>query len=167
MTMTDTNLIITKSDKRWKVLKKTADKILLTTLNYFKLAHGIEFLKPVQINLNLSNDEEIQKLNLEFRGKDQPTNVLSFANIDDENFVDSIGLFDEIEFGDIIISYDTVEREAAKQNISLNDHFTHLFIHGILHLLGFDHMEDEEAEEMETAEIKILEILNIKNPYTE
>ena len=74
-------------------------------------------------------------------------------------------LFGEVELGDIIIALETMQREAAEKQISLHDHFCHLFTHGILHLLGFDHIEDEEAEHMENFEINILKRLNIKNPY--
>ena len=139
-----------------------------TVLSYMKAQKEIDFLesgKNICVNLSLSNDKEIQKLNREFRGLDKPTNVLSFAAIDDPDFDKNLELFDDIEIGDIIIALETMQREAKEKGISLQDHFCHLFTHGILHLLGFDHMEDDEAEYMEDFEINILKNLNIKNPY--
>ena len=97
----------------------------------------------------------------------KPTNVLSFAAVDDPDFDRNTELFGEIELGDIIIALETMQREAAEKGIPLRDHFCHLFTHGILHLLGFDHIEDDEAEYMEEFEINILKRLNIKNPYGE
>ena len=67
--------------------------------------------------------------------------------------------------GDIIIALETIQREANEQNKSFDNHFTHMLVHGCLHLMGFDHITDDEAEEMETLEVQILKQLNIKNPY--
>ena len=92
---------------------------------------------------------------------DKPTNVLSFANIDDEMFWQELETADEIELGDIIVALETLKREAAEKNIPLLHHFAHLLIHGILHLLGYDHMEEEERREMEALQEKILEKLQI------
>ena len=120
---------------------------------------------PVSINLCLSNDEEVHKLNREFRQMDKPTNVLSFANIDDEYLLDSLEGAEIAELGDIIIAFETLQREAKIENISFEAHYAHLLVHGILHLCGFDHIEDEEAEYMEDLEVRILSELNIANPY--
>ena len=120
---------------------------------------------PISINLCLSNDEEVHRLNKEFRGKDKPTNVLSFANIDDDNFLSSLDAAKAAELGDIIIAFETLEKEAEIENISFEAHYAHLLVHGILHLCGFDHIEDEEAEYMEDLEIRILAEQGIDNPY--
>ncbi|MDR1026592.1 MAG: rRNA maturation RNase YbeY [Lactobacillus sp.] len=146
-----------------KLAQKASDAVFDNLYNNWDMP----FLgdKPVVVNLSLSNDKHIKELNKTYRKKDKPTNVLSFALIDDENFEQNCEIFDEIELGDIIISIDTLKKEAAEKNIKLEDHFTHLFIHGLLHLSGFDHIEDEEAEEMEALEIDILSNLNINNPY--
>ncbi len=103
--------------------------------------------------LVLTNDEEIQRFNEEFRGKDSATNVLSFPS-------DEPG-----ELGDVILSYDTIAREAEEQGKALEAHVTHMIMHGILHLLGFDHEDEEEACEMESLETEILASLSIANPY--
>ncbi len=123
--------------------------------------------KNVIINLSLNNDEEIRQLNAEFRQLDKPTNVLSFANIDDEEFEAYLVRNDEIELGDIIIALETMINQSKDQELSLHDHYCHILIHGILHLLGYDHMEAEEAKEMESEEIILLKLFNIDNPYEE
>lgn len=168
------NLNIILDEPLWKEalskVEECANIIFENTLDYVKNNEDIDFLKTdktLNINLSLSNDAEIQKLNSEFRQMDKPTNVLSFANIDDEYFEESIAENDFIELGDIIIALETMQKEAELKKISLHDHFCHLFIHGILHLLGFDHQTDEEAEYMEDFEIKILKKMNINNPYEE
>lgn len=106
-----------------------------------------------EISIVLANDSIIQTLNKDFRGKDKPTNVLSFP----QNDVKMLG--------DVIISLDTIKREAEEQEKTLKNHYTHMLIHGTLHLLGYDHETDEDAIEMETLEIEMLENLGIKNPY--
>lgn len=172
--MTKSKLIITLNEPVWEELlselEQLANEVLIKTLEYVETHEEIDFLslgKPVIINLCLSDDNEVHTLNRDFRGMDKPTNVLSFAAIDDPEFDRNIELFDEIELGDIIIALETMQREAAEKQISLNSHFCHLLTHGILHLLGFDHIEDEEAEYMEEFEIQILKQLNISNPYGE
>ncbi|WP_156962081.1 rRNA maturation RNase YbeY [Candidatus Paracaedibacter symbiosus] len=118
----------------------------------------------VEVNVRLTDDATVQRLNKDFRGQDKPTNVLSFsADIEDEF---NIFFADELcQLGDIALAYETIEREAETQKKLFRDHFIHLLIHGMLHLLGFDHITDEEAEEMEALEIEILDVLGIANPY--
>ncbi len=118
-----------------------------------KTLEGFETNNP-SINILFCDDEKIRELNRDFRGKDKPTNVLSFPQSDD-----SLGL------GDIAIAYETCATEAIEQNKTLNDHISHLLIHGILHLLGYDHETEEEAEEMERIEIEVLLQFGISNPY--
>jgi probable rRNA maturation factor len=117
--------------------------------------------QPVQIALVFTDSAEMQKLNKQFRGKDYPTNVLSFA-------ADSDGLqSDELEIilGDIILAYEVIALEAEEQNKHFIHHLTHLIVHGILHLLGYDHMIDLEADAMENVECEILRLFNISDPY--
>ena len=122
---------------------------------------------PLSFNLCLSNDNEVHALNKEFRRQDKPTNVLSFANIDSPDFFEQVASSSLIEMGDIIIALETMTREAEIKHITLHDHFCHLLTHGVLHLLGYDHIEDKQAEHMESLEIEILKQLNINNPYEE
>ncbi len=168
------HLEVLLEDERWEKaldnIASWADKVFVTALAFLReheLGEEIGFSKPIFVNLALSNDAEIQKLNAEFRGKDKPTNVLSFASVDDDEFWDSLDITEAVELGDIIIALETLECEADEKKISLRNHFAHLLVHGILHLFGFDHMDDEEAEEMEGVEVQILSRLEIANPYTE
>ena len=96
-------------------------------------------------------------MNGQFRGKPQPTNVLSFPAGD--------GAPDDF-IGDVILAAETVRREADEQGVSPEHHLQHLVVHGILHLFGFDHMSADEAEQMEAIEISILSRLGVANPYT-
>ncbi len=112
----------------------------------------------------LGDDILIQDLNARYRNKDKPTNVLSFANIDSENFPETA--FEPSFFlGDVILSYETILKESTEKNISMLDHTLHLCIHGFLHLLGFDHQNEQQTNEMQDHEKSILEFFNLKNPY--
>ena len=121
----------------------------------------------VEISLLFTNDTEIQALNRDYRGKDRPTNVLSFPDtpLDPSELADAILMEEPLLLGDIVMARETVMREAAVQNKILSDHLVHLLVHGLLHLAGFDHMEENEAEKMENLEIMILQSLHIPNPY--
>jgi probable rRNA maturation factor len=119
---------------------------------------------PVEVSLVLADDTTVQGLNRDWRGKDQPTNVLSFAALDDEDapVVEGAPLL----LGDVILAFETCAREAEEQGKTLPNHLSHLVVHGVLHLLGYDHEEDEaEAEEMERLEAAILARFGIADPY--
>lgn len=119
---------------------------------------------PAEMSIVLADDEAVRALNRDFRGKDKPTNVLSFAFLDDES--DSSPDPDApIMLGDIVLSLDTLRREAVEQGKPLSRHLTHLVIHGVLHLLGHDHLNDDEAERMEALETGILGRLGVPDPY--
>lgn len=174
MAMNKLNLNIEIEESGWALalpdISTLSEQVMAQTFDYVKENEDIDFLgfnKPINVNLSLSNDENIHRLNAQFRNMDKPTNVLSFANIDDENFDNDIQTFGEIELGDIMIALETMQHEASELNISLHDHYCHLLIHGFLHLLGFDHIDDDEAEYMEGFETSILQQMNINNPYLE
>ena len=110
------------------------------------------------IAVALSSDANVEVLNGQFRGKSKPTNVLSFPA--GEGAPDGF-------IGDVILACETVRHEAAEQGVPLDHHVQHLVVHGILHLLGYDHIAADDAERMEALEISILSKLGIANPYTE
>ena len=110
------------------------------------------------IGVRIVDENESQNLNHQYRGKNKPTNVLSFPMELPEDIEESI-------LGDLVVCAPIVAAEAAEQNKSSEEHWAHMVIHGVLHLQGFDHLTDEQADEMEILEIKYLEELGYKNPY--
>lgn len=140
----------------------------------------------LEVGALLAGDDRIRDLNLQFRGKDAPTNVLSFPSGDDAATMESgsiepgsiesgkiepgkiePGMTDAARLapGEIAIAYETLCREAAQDTKSVGDHLTHLWVHGLLHLMGHDHQVDDEADLMEAGEIRVLARLGIANPY--
>ncbi len=109
-----------------------------------------------ELSLLLCDDARIRELNRDFRGLDKPTNVLSFPAATSPG---------QTVLGDIAIAQETIAREAIKERKSLSDHYTHMVVHGLLHILGYDHEADDEAEEMEALERGILDRLGIADPY--
>ena len=123
---------------------------------YVEAADGVE----AEVSLVLADDAFVQNLNKSWRGKDKPTNVLSFP------MGASVPGMTPVPLGDIVFARETVVREAGEQEKSVHDHLSHLAVHGLLHLLGYDHEEsEEEAEEMEALECEILRSLGIADPY--
>lgn len=117
-----------------------------------------EFNRFFQVDIEIVDARTSQELNKKYRGKDSPTNVLSFP----------LELPDYVEedlIGDLVICAEVVASEAKDQNKSEEHHWAHLTIHGCLHLLGYDHINEEDALEMESLEIKLLDKLDIANPY--
>ena len=143
------------------------------------------FRPEAEITIRIVEPDESHQLNLEYRGKDRPTNVLSFPATEDDDvfFFDDVdpeelknaeeddedeqNPFDSLYIGDLVICRDVVEREAREQNKPLEAHWAHMVVHGCLHLLGFDHIDDEEAEEMEGHETEIMLSLGFADPYQE
>lgn len=168
--MMNNTLNVNISDPTWEELisgiEEKSQKIFDEVLSQLK-PDFLEGKKEVFANLQLGNDEEVHQLNLEFREIDKATNILTFANIDDDDFENYIEKSAEIELGDMIISSQTMLKESKEQEISLINHYTHILIHGILHLLGYDHIIPEDATEMESLEIELLKSFNIANPYEE
>jgi probable rRNA maturation factor len=108
-----------------------------------------------EVAILLTNSEKIRSLNHQFRGKDSATNVLSFPS-DDEG-----------ELGDVALCWEVISKEAEEQGKEAKDHLVHLVVHGVLHLVGYDHEDDKDASEMENLEIEILKSFSINNPYEE
>ena len=121
----------------------------------------------VEISVLFTDDAQVRELNRDYRSKDQPTNVLSFPDtpLDQIELANATKMSEPLLLGDIVLAHETMVREAKAQNKDIWSHTAHLIAHGVLHLAGFDHMEENEAEEMENLEIMILESLHIANPY--
>lgn len=120
-----------------------------------------------ELSIRLTDDAEVHALNAAYRNADKPTNVLSFPMLPPD-FMDAAALTDdgEILLGDVVLAYETCAREAAEKGISLADHATHLMIHGVFHLLGYDHaVNEDQALEMEAMETRALASLGIADPY--
>ena len=122
-------------------------------------ATKIKLAKGAEVSLLLCDDARIRDINREWRGLDKPTNVLSFPAAPRALLAKSPAV------GDIAIAYETVAREAVDEGKTFRDHYMHMVAHGFLHLLGYDHETDAEAEEMEGLEISILGALGVADPY--
>ena len=119
-----------------------------------------------EVAVKLTTDEEVHQLNRAYRDKDRPTNVLSFPMVQ-QDLLQGTGNTDdgEVLLGDIVLAEGVCASEAAEKGISIADHAAHLIIHGTFHLLGYDHMDDNEAEAMEALEVAALTSLGLSDPY--
>lgn len=135
-----------------KCLKKSAIINLVTIV--------MDFLnyKNYELTIRIVDKDEIKNLNCKYRNKNNPTNVLSF-NVDIPKEIKSNYI------GDVVICAEVIESEAIKQNKTFNSHFTHIIIHGVLHLLGYNHIEKTDKNKMEDLEVKLLKKIGFDNPY--
>lgn len=121
----------------------------------------------IEISVRLTDDAEVRTLNAQYRQKDKPTNVLSFPMVQ-ADLLETISQNSddgEVLLGDIVLAHGVCAAEAAERGIRIEDHATHLIVHGTLHLLGYDHMEEGEAEAMERIETDTLTSLGLADPY--
>lgn len=121
----------------------------------------------VELSVRLADDDEVRRLNAQYRNKDKPTNVLSFPMIQPD-LIDTVTTNTddgEVLLGDIILAHGVCAREAAERGLALDQHATHLMVHGVLHLLGYDHMDGDEADRMEAIERDALARLGLPDPY--
>ncbi|QLB14703.1 rRNA maturation RNase YbeY [Mannheimia granulomatis] len=136
----------------------TFEQFTLWVTKALSIEAQTENFPETELTIRIVDEAESHELNLTYRGKDKPTNVLSFPFEVPEGIELPL-------LGDLVICRQVVEKEAVEQAISLESHWAHLAIHGTLHLLGYDHLTDEEAEEMESLETEIMQNLGYEDPY--
>lgn len=146
------NLSLVVADRRWYRLRRQLE---LQIGRAYKAVGQFTKTKDFSVTVMLADDAQVKILNKQFRGKNKPTNVLSFPNL--------AGSFDG--GGDMILAYETVAKEAKQQGKIVLVHAVHLVVHGFLHLLGYDHETDQDADKMEGLEIQIMQQLGYANPY--
>ena len=150
------------SSSNWLPLVRRAAEAAVAESDYPELARSD---RAVEISVTLTGDEQVRALNGKWRGKDKPTNVLSFPMADERDLAAANVADAELLLGDIVLARGVCEAEAADKGISVADHAVHLVVHGTLHLLGYDHHDDRDASEMEAREVRALRRLGIANPY--
>ncbi len=163
--MSELDIQISVEEGAWPAeerLRATSERVLGAAARFLIREEEQPF--PVtgapEVSLVFTDDAQIKGINAEWRGMDKPTNVLSFPA-----FPVTPGGMPGPMLGDIIFAEETLTREAAELGKSFDDHLTHLMVHGFLHLFGYDHMDDGEAEEMEGLETRILAELGLSDPY--
>ena len=166
--MITTDILI--NDKVWKSqnpkIRSFVKRVVLNIIPQIKIGELLKNDAEIEISIVLTNDAEVQILNKNYRKKDRPTNVLSFPTFDAKDMENDIFFKQNfITLGDIILSFQTIKKEAEEQNKTFDNHLTHLIIHSILHLIGYDHETKNEAKIMEQLEIDLLKKLAINNPY--
>ena len=150
------------SSRSWEPLVRKAAGAAIAQSAYPSL---VDSDRPIEISVTLTGDEQVRALNAEWRGKDQPTNVLSFPLAANNELIQANVAGPELLLGDIVLARGVCEAEAADKGIAVEDHALHLLVHGTLHLLGYDHHADEDAADMEAREVRALGRLGIANPY--
>jgi probable rRNA maturation factor len=148
------------SSTDWSLLVRRAAEAAIAESAFPQLTE-----RPVELSVRLTGDDEVRTLNSAWRGKDKPTNVLSFPMAQESELAGATIAEQELLLGDIVLARGVCEREAAAKDIPLERHATHLLVHGTLHLLGYDHHDDREAADMEQREVRALSRLGIDDPY--
>jgi probable rRNA maturation factor len=150
------------SSTDWPLLVRKAAEAAVAESAFPQLA---ESGRAVEISVRLTSDEDVRALNAHWRGKDKPTNVLSFPMSEQYELEQAEEDGPELMLGDIVLARGVCEREAAEKQIPFERHASHLLVHGTLHLLGYDHGDDRDAAEMESREVRALARLGIDDPY--
>ena len=150
------------SSTGWGELARAAATAAIAESAFPQLGQGE---RAVELSIRLTSDAEVHALNAEWRGKDKPTNVLSFPLAERYELEQADEEGPELMLGDIIVARGVCEREAAENQVAVEDHAAHLLVHGTLHLLGYDHRDEKEAADMESREVRALERLGIADPY--
>jgi probable rRNA maturation factor len=149
------------SSTDWSRLVRSAAEAAVAESAFPQLAQAE---RAVELSVRLTGDEEVRALNAQWRGKDKPTNVLSFP-LAEADELQQTGKGPELMLGDIVLARGVCEREAVEKAIAFETHASHLLVHGTLHLLGYDHHGDDEAQDMEGREVRALARLGISDPY--
>jgi probable rRNA maturation factor len=152
------------ADTDWDALAAQAARAAIERTPHGEL---LTTAATVEISVRLTSDEEVRTLNAQYRQKDKPTNVLSFPMVQPD-LIDTVSQNSddgELLLGDIVMAHGVCEAEARDKGVTVAEHATHLLVHGTLHLLGYDHMGDEDAEAMEDIERQALASLGIADPY--
>jgi probable rRNA maturation factor len=146
--------------------ERLAEVAVGRTLSATPHATLIETSAIIEISVRLTSDDDVQTLNRQYRQQDKPTNVLSFPMVQPD-LIDTLSNSDdgEVLLGDVVLAHGVCDREAKERGVSTQDHATHLIVHGVLHLLGYDHMTDSEAEAMEAIERDVMASLGLHDPY--
>jgi probable rRNA maturation factor len=150
------------SSRSWEPLVRTAVEAAVAESAFPGLATSD---RPVEVSVLLTGDDEVRRLNAEWREKDRPTNVLSFPMLDPDDLRHGNVAGPELLLGDIVLARGVCSAEAADKGVTVEQHATHLLVHGTLHLLGYDHHDERHAADMEAREIRALERIGIANPY--
>ena len=150
------------SSRPWEELVRDAAQAAIAESAYPELTASE---RPVELSVRLTGDAEVRALNAEWRGKDKATNVLSFPLSDADDLKQTKFSGQELLLGDIVLARGVCEAEAGDKGVSVEQHAAHLLVHGTLHLLGYDHHDDSEAEDMEAREVRALARLGIADPY--
>ncbi len=151
-------------DHDWEALATRAARAAIDLTRYGEL---LTAPVAVEVSVRLTSDDEVHTLNRQYRGKDKPTNVLSFPMVQTD-LLDTITQNSddgEVLLGDIVLAHGVCAGEATARGIAVETHAAHLIVHGVLHLLGYDHIDDREAEAMEDLEVQALASLGIADPY--
>ena len=150
------------SSTDWQRLAREAAASAIAESAFPQLGTGP---RPVELSVRLTSDEEVQALNSKWRGKDRPTNVLSFPMAEPYELEQADDDGPELLIGDVILARGVCESEAAAKGVSLKRHAAHLLVHGTLHLLGYGHDDEPSAVDMEQREVRALARLGIADPY--
>ena len=150
------------SSKPWEPLVRKATEAAIAESAFPDLSRAS---RKVELSVRLSNDAEVRALNAHWRGKDKPTNVLSFPMSEDYELESADEDGPSLMLGDIILARGVCEAEAAQNGVPVEDHAAHLVVHGTLHLLGYDHQSDGDAADMEAREVRALARIGISDPY--
>lgn len=165
--MCNINIDLLIQNKSWKKQKDINLNLMEDTFKAVYNHLKVPICKRnIEVSITLSDDKNIRVLNKEYRHKDKSTNVLTFSLYNNKK-----DIFRDMEtlpvmcLGDMVFSYETIEKEAEEQNKTFKNHFTHMLIHSYLHLFAYDHIKVKERKEMEGIEIEILKKFGIDNPY--